>query len=78
MSNQRVEIQHNDSDQIRGWLIEAQHLVNDHVDLELRSPELYVKVLELLAAKTIQEVRFVPPDLIAAPAGSIPGGGRGH
>lgn len=78
MSTQRVEIQHNEPEQIRGWMIEAVKLVDNGVREELRSPELLVKVIELLASKTIQEVRFVPPDLIAAPAGSIPRGNPGH
>lgn len=77
MSANRVEILHNNPDQVVDYLKAAIAVVEEHVPAELASPELLVKVLELLSSKTIQ---FMQPAPIGIPLGvprmDIPGGGR--
>jgi hypothetical protein len=78
MSTQRIEVRHNEPEQVREYLIEAQKLVADHVKAELRSPELLVAVLQLVAAKSITETRAVPQGVVLGVPQGLGPGGVGH
>lgn len=72
MSNQRIEIQHNEPAQVREWLDEALRMLEERELEPGEHPGLLVRLIELLSAKTIQEVKFVPPDLMPVTGGAIP------
>jgi hypothetical protein len=77
MGAQRIEIQHNEADQVVEYLKAAVAIVEENVPAELASPEVLVKVLELLASKTIQTVQPAPIGIpLGMPRMDIPGGGR--
>jgi hypothetical protein len=77
MGAQRIEIQHNERAQVVDYLKQAIAVVEENVPAELASPELVVKVLELLASKTIQTVQPAPIGIpLGMPRMDIPGGGR--
>jgi len=60
MSGQRVEIQHNEPEQVEHYLEVALDLLERKVAAELRSPELLTKLLDLLSSKTITQVQAAP------------------
>jgi hypothetical protein len=77
MSMQRIEIQHNDPEQLIEYVNTAIDIVREHVPVEYVSPELFVKVLDLVSGKTIQQVQPAPIGVpIGVPRMDIPRGGR--
>lgn len=77
MSAQRIEIRHNEPEQVIEYLQAAVAIVSEHVPEELRAPAVLVKVLELVSSKTIQEVHPAPIGVpLGMPRMDIPRGGR--
>lgn len=73
MSAQRVEIEHNSLEQVGEYLAAALGIMERHA-LEVRDhPALLVKLLELIASKTVQVVQMAPqPALLPMPSNAVP------
>lgn len=77
MSTQRIEVQHNDREQVVEYLKQAVEIIDEHVVVAHQSPEPLVKVLELLASKTIHQTQPAPIGIpLGMPRMDVPRGGR--
>jgi hypothetical protein len=76
MHGQKIEFDHNTPEQIRNVLGQGRDICNAEYDGDDYPVEVLLKVIDLLAAKTIQFVQPQPVDLggLAVPRMDIPRG----